>query len=214
VVDKYISGANLELNQLLQKQVDTRRDNEHPDKDQAVEISANEFTNNIVVLTHSETTWPDTVQRYGDGGARILDIKLLDDMRRPANQLEVEQKFTIQASIRFDKSYPTFALGYSIRDLKGQMLVGGVTSGERVVMPAAKEGDTYVVEISSINRVTAGIYTISVGLEFPIELNRHHIFVDIVEHAIVFESKFHPDPANLFPALVKVPSEYSFIKVK
>jgi ABC-type polysaccharide/polyol phosphate transport system ATPase subunit len=213
VVDEYIGRMNLEMNQFSQKQVDVQRDNELHEEIQAVEIPEYEYMNNIVVSTKSEITWPDTVHRYGDGGARILDIKLLDGMRNSINQLDVGQEFIIQVSMRFDKSLPTFAVGYSIRDLKGQMLVGAVTTGERIMMPAVTLGDVYIVEISSTNRVTAGVYTITVGLEFPVLLNKQHIFLDIVEHALVFQSNFHLDPVNLFPSMVKIPVEFGFIKV-
>ena len=213
VVDKYIGSAHLEMNQLLEKQIDVRRTNTAHGEVKAAETTATEYARKVVVSTQAEITWPDTVHRYGDGGARILDIKLLDEMHRPVKQLEVGQEFVIEASIRFDKSLPTFAVGYSIRDLKGQMLVGAVTTGERIEMPAVNAGDVYIVEISSMNRMTAGIYTISVGLELPVIVNQQHIMLDIVEHAVVFQSDFHPDPANLFPAMVKVPAEFGFIKL-
>lgn len=213
VVGRYISDAHLSMNQLLENSVNTHQNISLKNEESISESTDNEDLGNIEVSTHAEASWADSTHRYGDGGARILDIKLLDDSRNPVSQLEVGQKFTIQASVRFDKSMPTFALGYSIRDLKGQMLVGGVTSGERIQIPSVNKGETYIVEISSVNSITAGIYTISLGLELPIVLNQQHIFIDIIEHAIVFESKFHPDPVNLFHVMVKIPSEYAFFKI-
>ena len=217
IVDIYIGKSNLELNRLLQDQKNTtlvgdRIDQEIPDTPGLPDESALN-NRNIAVSITDEFVWPDSVHRYGDGGARILDIKLLDDAYRQADVLEVGQKFIIQVSVRFDEAFPTFAVGYSIRDLKGQMLVGTVTTGENINMPAVKQGDIYVVEIHGYSQTRNGIYTVSVAIELPVDHNQRHIFLDILENALVFENRFQPDPKTWFPSMVKVPVDFFYNRI-
>jgi lipopolysaccharide transport system ATP-binding protein len=191
------------------------------------EVSKNAISHNIVpshvrhraVLTDIIVQIDDTVnfgsaaKRYGAGGARILDVKLLDSFGRPKDQIEVGQQFIIQVSVRFEKDFSTFAMGYSIRDLKGQMLVGTLTTCENIQMPAVGVGDVYVLDFVSTNKLRAGIYTISVGLELPVIVNEQHVFLDVVENVCVFQSNFPADRATWFPSMVSVPAEIKFIKV-
>lgn len=213
VVDIYIGQSNMDINSLLQDQV-SNIDKPHGMTFNQISQSANIENEQILVSTDAEAVWPDRVHRYGDGGARILDIKLLDSNHRPVEKLEVGQEFIVQVAIRFDVDFPTFAIGYSIRDLKGQMLVGSVNTGENVAMPPVRNGEVYLVEILSRSHTRDGIYTVSVGIEFPVQLNQQHIFLDIVENAIVFENKFNPNPSTWFPALVKVPASFQWKSVK
>lgn len=214
VVDKYIAAGNLEINQLL--------DDAHICTNEVAEAfvepsfitESNTQEKEIVVSTGIERKWPDNSNRYGDNSGRIIDIQLLDEQRRPVKELEVDQPFIIQVSLRFTKTLPNFVVGYSFRDLKGQMVVAATSTGARIVMPAVNPNDVYVVEMSGKNILTAGIYTLSVGLESSIEVNVQHSYLDVVEHAAVFQSNFHPDPVNLFPSMVKVPSSFTVIKVQ
>jgi ABC-type polysaccharide/polyol phosphate transport system ATPase subunit len=218
VVDLYISNTHLEINKMLKlnlvsvkKKIDILGQQPHQN---IVKYSENNSLNNsILVSINNEVQFQNNSSRYGDGGGRILDVKLLDDGRNQIDKIEVGKNFLIQISIRFEKMFPTFAVGFSIRDLKGQMLVGDITTCHDIQLPQANPGDIYVFEISSTNRVRPGIYSISVGLEFPVNLNTQHLFIDVVENVVVFQSIFSPNPSTWFHSMVSVPADIRFLKI-
>jgi len=210
VVDMYIGQMNLDINSVLKNTPQIENSSHETEANLNSPVSEiNQLDvkneNKIIVSTSGECSWPDTVHRYGDGGARIIDIKLLDASRRPVSKLELEQRFIIQASIKFEKDVEEFAVGYSFRDLKGQMLVGSVSTSEKVELPSVKKDDVHIVEFIGENKLKAGVYMISLGVELPVERNLHHMYLDVIENAVVFESLFKPDPETWFPAIVRVP---------
>lgn len=214
VVDKYIADGNLEINQLLDDASQIGDEVTDVLKEPSFISGVDGRTLKIVVATEVERQWPDTSNRYGDSRGRIIDMQLLDENRRIVKELEVGQKFIIQVSLRFAEALPNFVIGYSFRDLKGQMVVAAVSTSERVEMPSVSPNDLYVVEMSGENILTAGVYTIGIGLESSIVINKQHAYLDVIEHAAVFQSNFHPDPVNLFPSLVKVPANFEVIRVQ
>jgi len=218
VVDAYVAKINMDINSTLKNALNVDEVIIKDKKDKSKQDDENSHIgkkkkSEIVVSLDKECEWLPTVHRYGDGGARVIDIKLLDASHRSISHLELDQDFIIQTSVRFEKNIEEVAVGYSIRDLKGQMLVGVVSTSEKVEMPSVENADIYIFEFSGKNKVKAGVYTISVGVELPVEKNLHHMYLDIVENAIVFESHFNPDPKTWFPAMVKVPINVQCYKV-
>ena len=142
----------------------------------------------------------------------VLDVKLLDSSGTPVNQFEVDQPFEIQISVRVNAALPNLAWGYSMRDLKGQMLVAMMsTSDPSCDSNAVSTGETLVVSIRSTNALFAGVYTVAVGIELPVMTNWQHVFLEVVEHALVFRSIWPADPTKMFPGLVKVPAEFAVL---
>ncbi|MBD2355691.1 ABC transporter ATP-binding protein [Tolypothrix sp. FACHB-123] len=170
----------------------------------------NSVISEIFVSIDQEVQFAEGNHRYGEGGARILDIKLLNSQHQPTEQLELKEDFTIQASIRFEQELPTFCFGYLIRDIKGIDLIGTVTSIERVNMPSVSTGEVYVVEMKSQNMLNAGIYTLTFAVERPIILNQQHIFLDWVNDALVFQVNIPEDPLDRFASKIYVPAEIKY----
>ncbi|MBD2177255.1 ATP-binding cassette domain-containing protein [Pseudanabaena sp. FACHB-1998] len=175
-------------------------------------ISLNSSISNIFVSLDQEVSFLHHSYRYGDGGARILDVKLIDSNKKITNLLELHEKYFIQISIRFDKLLPSFCVGYSFRDLKGQQVIGSVSTVENIEMPNVEIGDVYIVEISSVNVLHAGNYTIAVGVEMPVLINQQHIIMDVVEEAMVFESKWPEDNRIRFPSMVYIKNNFNILK--
>ncbi len=165
-----------------------------------------------VALEH-EAELPQTAHRFGRGGARILDVKLLDGDRRPVESLPAGAPFVIQAAVRFDRDLPSVVIGYSLRDSRGQMLVGGLSSYGGEPLPAPRAGDVFLYEIRSVNRLLVGLYTVSVGVEIPVLLHESHDFLDVVEHAAVFRSELPVRVEDRFFSLVSVPAEFDCMRV-
>jgi lipopolysaccharide transport system ATP-binding protein len=214
VVGHYISKTHLQMNQDLKiqfKNIDS--DLEHTIRKTAEDKPYSSRIVDVCVSTVEEERYAEGATRYGDGGARILDAKLLNSKRQPTDQIDLRENFFIQFSVRFEKSFPTIAVGYAITDLRGLKLVGTVTTFEKVQLPSVKDGETYVFEIRSTNKLTYGVYTITISVELPVVEGKHHIFLDVLENAVVFKSNFPPNPRDWFPAMVLVPVTFEYIKV-
>lgn len=207
VVDRYIGGIHTSINKELQSEEvwNEQRLN------QVQSFESAEITH-IKVSTSLENLWGNSVNRYGSREGKILDIKLINTSGIEVEDLQVDQDFIIQVSVKFEKSFPQFCLGYSIRDLKGQQLVGSL-SYSRVDSPSVKSGDLYVIEIRSTNKLKAGQYVLSIGLEVPVILGHQHLFLDVVENAVSFKSHFSPDPKKWFASFVNVPASFNLVKI-
>jgi lipopolysaccharide transport system ATP-binding protein len=154
---------------------------------------------------------PETI-RYGDGRVTVLDVKLLGHTGVPADHLEVDEAFQIQIAVRLNANLPDIAWGYSMRDLKGQMLVAMVSTSDPAIAPRlAKSGETLVLGINGKNSLHAGVYTLAVGVELPVMTNQQHVFLEVVENALIFKSVWPADTTRVFPGMVKVPVEFEVL---
>ena len=218
VVATYISLVHGDMNQELKLQVENNKEKSeisvHSQKiEQENKVVVNSVISEIFVSTDKEVKLAEGAHRYGEGGARILEIKLLNSQNLPTEQLEAKESFTIQASIKFDQDFPTFCFGYLIRDIKGIDIIGTVTSVEKVHIPAAAQGEIYVVEMKSKNILNAGIYTLTFAVEMPIVTNQQHLYLDWINDALVFKVNLAEDPLDRFTSKVYVPAEINCLKV-
>jgi ABC-type polysaccharide/polyol phosphate transport system ATPase subunit len=218
VVATYISLVHGDMNQelKLQVEIDKKKTDENKN-DFNIETVNKVFNTSIMSDLHvcidRQVDMAEGCHRYGDGGVKILDIKLLNSQRILASSLDFKENFTIQVSMRFEKDFPSFCLGYSLRDLKGQMLIGSLSSSERIDVSAVKNQDIYIAEIESQNILNSGIYTISVGVEQPVLINQQHIFLDILEDAVVFQSNTPTDTLDYMPFMIYAPGKMKLLKL-
>jgi len=217
VVSGYVKKVYLNLNEELKAEYENVNNsfeiNGNEEKDKKYMSSKLTRSEEIFVSTSKEINFPKTANRYGDGGVKILDIKLLNSQRRPTTQIRLRENFFIQVSIRFGKAFPTFAFGYNIKDLNGINLIGTVTTCQDMELPCVNPGDVYVFEIQSTNMLTQGIYTLSIGVELPVIVNNKHIILDSIENAIIFNSYFPPNPRDHIHVMVCVPAEIEYLKI-
>lgn len=213
VVDAYLKMMHLEMNRELANKTPAPVSGREINKIESLDFPEVLAGSNIVVSISKEMKFADGSQRYGEGGAKILDIKLLNQHREPVDYLEFKEDYFIQVAVLFEKALPTFCVGYSLRDLKGQKLIGAVTAGQRMEMSAVQPGDIGVMEIKSSNRLNAGIYTVSVGIELPVLFNQQHIFLDSIDDALVFKVIMPADPLDWFYSLVHIPTEFTYLKI-
>ncbi|WP_181243778.1 ABC transporter ATP-binding protein [Chamaesiphon polymorphus] len=212
VVASYISVIHGDMNQDLKLQLQQNLENSQENLDLQNGKSAKNSTidaeiSEIFVDTTQQVKLAEGCHRYGEGGAKVLDIKLLNSQHQPTAELESREDFIIQAAILFEKDFPTFCFGYLIRDIKGIDIIGTVTSVEKVDMPPATAGQVYVVEMRSKNMLNVGVYTLTVAVELPVVMNQNHIFLDYIDDAIVFKVNMAEDPLDRFTAKVYVPAE-------
>ncbi|MGB3654419.1 MAG: Wzt carbohydrate-binding domain-containing protein, partial [Rivularia sp. (in: cyanobacteria)] len=164
--------------------------------------------------TNGQAKFADEVYRYGDGRAKILDIKILDNSHKVTTQIEYKQDFFIQASIQFETSLSTFCTGYLIKDLKGIELIGTTTVTENIDMPAVEAGEIYVIEAKTTNILNEGIYTVVFGVEIPVMPNEQHIYLDVVDNSVVFKVNPPKNPMHKFWSRTYAPVEIEFSKVR
>lgn len=222
VVSFYMGLIHTDTNQHLQPEAEYNPEKRpkpiNSNGSQQIKLTSDNLTHTtipeIFVSTEEEAQLAEGHHRYGDGGARILDIKLLNSQHQPTEELDFKEKFTIQASILFHKDLPTFCFGYLIRDVKGVDLLGTVTSIERVNMPDVSVGQVYVVEMEATNILNAGVYTITFAVELPIVMNQQHIFLDWVNEALVFKVNIPQDPLERFTSKVYAPAEVKYMQLK
>ena len=166
----------------------------------------------VAVRTEAAVDLGPEATRYGDGRVAVLDVKLLGRAGVPADHLELDEPFQIQIAVRVNEELTAITWGYSMRDLKGQMLIAMMSTSDPAVAPlAAKAGDTFVLGIRGKNPLQAGVYTLAVGIELPVMTNQQHVFLEVVENALVFKSVWPADTTRLFPGIVKVPVEFEVL---
>ena len=218
VVANYISLVHGDMNQELKLKLENNKEksdeNLHSrDIEQNSKLETDSAISQIFVSTDKEAKLAEGNHRYGDGGAKVLDIKLLNSQHLPTTQLESREEFTIQASILFDKDFPTFCFGYRIRDTKGIDIIGTNTSSEKLHMPSVALGEIYVIEMKVSNILNCGIYTLTFGVELPIVLNLNHIGLEYINDALVFKVNSAQNPFDQFLGIVYTPTSIDYLKV-
>jgi lipopolysaccharide transport system ATP-binding protein len=217
VVETYLSTIRKESNQELQQQLLQSIENVNFKEKNLLDIEKNKYQNNstfeILVQTDAEAKLADGTYRYGDGGAKILDVKILDKDHQPTDQVDYKQDFSIQASVLFEKDLPTFCVGYLIKDLKGIEIIGTTTTTEKMQMPAVKAGEVYVIETKTVNIINEGIYTILFAVEIPVMPNEQHIYLDVLEQAVVFKVNSPKDPMERFWSKAYAPVEIEYFRL-
>lgn len=212
VISQYTSDLHMGVNANLEVfKTDTPNVSSESSVQETAEVLQSQ---RVYVSTREEKKFIEGHTRYGDFGARILDVKLIDSRGVPTDHLELHEKFMIQFSVKFNRAMERYAIGYGIQDLKGLSLQGVMsTSYPKFEIPPAKENDVYLFSIHGTNVLTQGVYTVTLSVEIPIFVNEQHIFEDVVEHALVFKSHLPTDRTAWFPTKVWVPIEFSCEKV-
>jgi lipopolysaccharide transport system ATP-binding protein len=201
VTGLYVARSHLQINSILSTDPSTE-----------TKSSFNLTHQGINVRTDAVVNFGPATSRYGDGRVTVLDVKLLGRAGIPTEQLELGESFEIQISVLIRADLPNIAWGYSMRDLKGQMLIGMMSTSDQRLRPVAvKAGDSFVFSIKGTNPLQAGVYTLAVGIELPVAANRQHIFLEVVENVLVFKSTWPSDSSLLSPGIVKVPVEFEIL---
>lgn len=190
VVGAYVGEMNLEINRIAGGR-----------PAQAVPDSTPRLPSESIPL--EPVPFLDGHTRYGDGRVTILDITLLNGHGQATELLELHEPYAVRIVVRANADIERPAIGYSLCDFKGNQVVGGINSNfPDVKMPPFEAGKVYRVDVSAINTLAQGGYTINVGVENVVQQNKVHQFLDVLVSARVFQSTFGDAPENIFPAMV------------
>ncbi|TKC91789.1 ABC transporter ATP-binding protein [Trinickia terrae] len=190
VVGAYVSEMNLDINRIT--------------AGHSAEDASNHATPEVPeAVPHEAVSFLDGHTRYGDGRATIVDVIVMNAHGEATELLELHDPYTVRVIVRANADIERPAVGYSLRDFKGNQVVGAINSNfPHVDMPSFEAGKTYCIDISGVNTLTQGGYTVSVGVESIVQQNKVHQFIDVLENARVFQSTFGSRAENIFPAMV------------
>ena len=91
-------------------------------------------------------TLPNVDERWGNGHARILGIRLLDQAGREPQTLFHGDLVTARVSVRFDRPVKSPLIGILMRNRLGEEISGSNTSVENLRLPPARPGQIYTVD--------------------------------------------------------------------
>jgi lipopolysaccharide transport system ATP-binding protein len=191
VVEAYVGEMNLEINRIS---------GAHDTKASDGLAAAPPPT---AIFTHEPIPFLDGHTRYGDGRATILDVILTDGKGQPTELLELHEPFSVRVIVRVNADIESPAVGFSLRDFKGNKVLGALNSNfPDVEIPPFKAGGIYCIDMAGSNTLTQGGYTINIGIENIVERNKVHQYLDVLENCRVFQSTFGSHARNIFPGMV------------
>ena len=94
----------------------------------------------------SVRTLPNVDERWGNGHARVLGIRLLDPSGREPQSLYHGDLVTVRVSVRFDRPVESPLVGILMRNRLGEEISGSNTSVENLRLPPARPGQVYTVD--------------------------------------------------------------------
>jgi len=123
--------------------------------------------------------------RYGDGGAKITFVELLDDHFTPINHVEFNQSVFIR--IYFESTFDgQVSCNYYIADDKKNFILG--TDSQLAGMPliSVVKGGRYIVTYKTRLPLQEGHHNIKLEITIPLIPNMSATFLDVVDDAVVF----------------------------
>ena len=91
-------------------------------------------------------TLPNVDERWGNGHARVLGIRLIDQAGREPQTLFHGDLVTVRVSVRFDRRVESPLIGILMRNRLGEDISGSNTSVENLRLPPAEHGQIYTVD--------------------------------------------------------------------
>ena len=100
---------------------------------------------------------------YGEGRARIVQLRTFDAAGRMTNTIEKGTQFTIEMTVRFFEAVDAPIFAYSFKNVRGTELTGTNTMLEKAPVGDAKAGDEYVIKFTQEMQLQSGDYLMSFG---------------------------------------------------
>lgn len=129
---------------------------------------------------------PD-VEEYGDRQAEIVDYAVLDDSGRFSSSIIKGTRFTIKSKIYFNEDVKDPIFTFTFKTIKGVDVTGTNTMFEKVVVPLAKAGETYVATFEQDMNLQGGEYLLSLSCTGFIdgELHAYHRCYDLLNITVI-----------------------------
>ncbi len=124
-------------------------------------FNASSFRNDIQVLAFNHES-----QAFGEGGARIVDVALLDDQKRWLDWIVGGETITLRVTIEIDEPLVSPIVGFYLKNERGQELMGDNTFATFAERPVSCDaGDVLCAEFTFIMPVLpVGAFSINVAI--------------------------------------------------
>lgn len=147
----------------------------------------------------------------GNGKAKILDFIFCDDEDNIASDIVSNKNYTIYIAVKFYESLDSFAIVFPVRSLNGVQEIGVSSSSQHFHFPKVKEGEVYILKVTSIMNLKSGVYNLVLSIEIPKVLNRIHEFAHVIENCLTFNVSWGE---VLFPTQFFTEGKISFLNIK
>ncbi|MEI6707782.1 MAG: ABC transporter ATP-binding protein [Methylococcales bacterium] len=129
--------------------------------------------------------------RYGDGGAKITYVELLNEQSMPINHVEFDQ--TVLVRVYFETAFDgEIACNYYIANDKKILILGCDPILAGIPLIPVVKGGRYIVTYKTRLPLGEGHHSIQVQLTTPLIPNVSAIFVDVIDDAVVFSVSRRP----------------------
>ena len=123
--------------------------------------------------------------RYGDGGAKIAYVELLDDQYTPINHVEFDQAVLVR--IYFETVFDgEVSCNYYVADDKKNVILGVDSQLAGMPLVSVVKGGKYIVTYKTRLPLMEGSYSIKLEITVPITPDVSASFLDVIDDAIVF----------------------------
>ncbi len=128
---------------------------------------------------------PNIDHRFGNGGATLLGVELMQQDGRSTREVSGGQRVVIRVSARFNKCVDQPILGFTLRDRLGVEISACNSSYAGRSLPAATAGEIVTSDFTfTVPRLAAGSYSISPAVAEGSLLK--HDMCDWIDNALVF----------------------------
>lgn len=130
-------------------------------------------------------TVPYIHHRYGEGGAKIIGLILIDREGRVLSDVAAGDRVRLLVSAEFERDTASPIIGFTIRDRLGVEITSSNTSYEEVQLPDAKSGETVTAAFDiEIPAIRPGSYSVSPAVSRGSIWE--HVVEDWIDNAYIF----------------------------
>jgi lipopolysaccharide transport system ATP-binding protein len=149
-------------------------------------------TSNVEFKESSEFEKRVASCRYGDGGAKVTFVELLDEQSMPINFVEFNQAVIVK--IYFETTFiGDVTCNYYIADDKKNLILGADCMLAGLPLISTIDGGRYVVTYKTHLPLHEGHHSIQVQITVPLLHDMSAKFLDVVDDAVVFNVARRPN---------------------
>ncbi|MGN0514545.1 MAG: ABC transporter ATP-binding protein [Lachnospiraceae bacterium] len=148
-------GNPKEMVDIYKKILVHQYDENEPEKSDRIEIKEDTWMSKLSLNEENVL--------YGSGKARIVDFGFFDEQDNITGLILKKSIFKIRMKVEFmeDIEYPIFA--FTVKNVRGAEVTGTNSMFERLEIPLAKKGETYVITFTQKALLQGGEYLMSFG---------------------------------------------------
>ncbi len=129
------------------------------------------------------------INEYGNRNATLIDFAIVDDSGRLTNTIIKGSKFTLKSKVLFHENVKNPIFTFTFKTVRGIDVTGTNTMYEKVDVPLAKKGETYVASFTQVMNLQGGEYLLSMSCTGYVKgnLTAFHRCYDLVSVTVISE---------------------------